>query len=545
MTRAAIYARYSSENQSETSIEDQVRNNRRLCEEKGWHVAEVYWDRAMSGASTLRPGYQKLLADARADKFDVVVAEGLDRLSRDQVTTATLFQQLSFIGIMIFTRADGEVNELHVGLKGTMNALFLKDLALKTHRGIEGRVRQGKSGGGKAFGYRVVQQRAADGTAIRGDREIVEAEAAIVQRIFAEFAAGKSPRAIARDLNRENIKGPSGKPWRDTTIRGHATRRTGILRNDLYAGRLLWNKQSYRRNPDTGKRVARPREDREHIATEVPELRIVDQAMWDAVQARLNAIRASPCSTKQRKSEFWKRRRPKHLLTGLVHCGECGGLMAAIGKDYLACTAARSGAGCSNRTSIRRSRIEEVVLEGLKKQLMEPELVEEFIRAFHEEINLQNSAQELRAVEHQAELARVTKKLKGLYDAIADGLRTPGLKDQLLRLEAHQAELNKLVESAPPPAPRLHPKLAEFYRATVADLHAALNDLGARTEAAEILRGLIERISVRDDLQGHMVELTGDIVKLITLPGGSVPAPFDSSVKVVAGVGFEPTTFRL
>ena len=535
MIRAAVYARYSSEHQSEASIEDQVRNCRRLCEEKGWHVAEVYADRALSGASTLRPGYQKLMADARRDKFDVVVAEGLDRLSREQVTTATLFQQLSFIGIMIYTRADGEVSELHVGLKGTMNALFLKDLALKTHRGLEGRVRQGKSGGGRAYGYRAVQQRAADGTALRGDREIVEVEAAIVRRIFAEFAAGKSPRAIARDLNRENIRGPSGKPWRDTTIRGHATRRTGILRNDIYAGRLLWNKQTYRRNPDTGKRIARPRAQSEQIAVEVPVLRIVDQAVWDAVQTRLDAIRASPTSTMQRASEFWKQRRPRHLLTGLVHCGECGGRMAAIGKDYLACTAARSGAGCSNGTSIRRNRVEEVVLEGLKRQLMEPELVEEFICAFHEEINRQNSAQEMHAIEHQAELARVTKKLKGLYDAIADGLRTPGLRDQLLELEAHQSKLNKLVESAPLPAPRLHPKLAEVYRATVADLHSALNDPAARTEATEILRGLIERITVRDDPDGYVIELTGDIVNLLTLPGGNIPAPFESSVKVVAG----------
>jgi hypothetical protein len=102
---------------------------------------------------------------------------------------------------------------------------------------------------------------------IAGDRESNEREAVIVRRIFAEFAAGKSPRAIARDLNQEGLKGPSGKPWRDTTIRGHAARRTGILRNDLYVGRLLWNKQSYRRNPDTGKRVARPREEREHIMT--------------------------------------------------------------------------------------------------------------------------------------------------------------------------------------------------------------------------------------------------------------------------------------
>src|SRR5262245_58662274 len=138
--------------------------------------------------------------------------------------------------------------------------------------------------------------------------------------------------------------------------------------------------------------------------------------------------------------------------------------MAAIGKDYLACTAARSGAGCSNRTSIRRSRVEYVVLEGLKSQLMAPELVEEFTRAFHEEINRQNSEQELRAVEHQAELARVSKKLKG-YDAIADGLRTSGLKGQLLELEARQTELKELIEQAPPPAPRLHPKLAEVYRA--------------------------------------------------------------------------------
>jgi hypothetical protein len=265
----------------------------------------------------------------------------------------------------------------------------------------------------------------------------------------------------------------------------------------------------------------------------------VDQALWDSVQARLNAIRSSPGSTKQRESKFWKQRRPKHMLTGLLHCGECGGGMAAIGKDYLACTAARNGAGCTNRRSIRRIRVEEVVLGGLKAKLMAPELVEEFIRAFHEEVNRQNSAQEMHALENQAELARVSRKVKGLYDAIADGLRTPGLREQLLELERRQTELRNLIGEAPPPAPRLHPKLAEVYRATVANLHAALNDPAARTEAAEILRGLIERITVCEDAQGHVIELTGDIVKLVTLPGGNVPAPFESSVKVVAGARFD------
>jgi hypothetical protein len=120
------------------------------------------------------------------------------------------------------------------------------------------------------------------------------------------------------------------------------------------------------------------------------------------VQSRLDAIRASPGSQKLRRSEFWKHRRPRHLLTGLVACGECGGLMAAIGKDYLACTAARSGASRSNQKSVKHARVEEVVLEGLKAQLMAPELVEEFIREFHKELNQQSSAQGLRMAEHQA-----------------------------------------------------------------------------------------------------------------------------------------------
>src|SRR5512132_1540661 len=108
----------------------------------------------VSGASRLRPGYQKLLEDARAGTFDIVVAEALDRLSRDQEDTAALYKQLGFAGVRLVTLAEGEISELHVGLKGTMNALFLKDLAMKTRRGLEGRVRLGRSGGGLCYGYK-------------------------------------------------------------------------------------------------------------------------------------------------------------------------------------------------------------------------------------------------------------------------------------------------------------------------------------------------------------------------------------------------------
>ena len=114
--RAVIYARYSSDQQREASIEDQIRVCERRIEREGWTLLHSYNDRALSGASRLRPGYQRLLEDARAGEFDVVVSEALDRLSRDQEDVAALYKHLSFAGVKLVTTAEGEINELHVPL---------------------------------------------------------------------------------------------------------------------------------------------------------------------------------------------------------------------------------------------------------------------------------------------------------------------------------------------------------------------------------------------------------------------------------------------
>ena len=143
MTRAAIYARYSSDQQREASIEDQVQVCKELIGRQGWTLVQVYQDRAATGATMLRAGYQALLQDARAAEFDVIVSEALDRLSRDQEDIAALYKRVSHAGVGIHTQAEGEINELHIGLKGTMNALFLKALAAKTRRGLRGRVEAG------------------------------------------------------------------------------------------------------------------------------------------------------------------------------------------------------------------------------------------------------------------------------------------------------------------------------------------------------------------------------------------------------------------
>ena len=131
MPRAALYARYSSDNQREASIEDQLRLCSAHAERQGWSVVDSYSDRAISGASLLRRGVQELMVDAQRGAFDLILTESLDRLSRDQENIADLYKRMRFAGVRIVTLSEGEVSGLHIGLEGTTGALYLKDLADK------------------------------------------------------------------------------------------------------------------------------------------------------------------------------------------------------------------------------------------------------------------------------------------------------------------------------------------------------------------------------------------------------------------------------
>ncbi len=145
----------------------------------------------------------------------------MDRLSRDQEDIAGLFKRMVFAGIKIVTLSEGEITPLHVGLKGTMNALFLKDLADKVRRGLRGRVENGKSGGGNSYGYDVVRKLDGNGKLVRGERAINSFQADVVCRIFRDYAAGKSGQRIAAELNKEGIAAPTrgtGVSARSTAI---------------------------------------------------------------------------------------------------------------------------------------------------------------------------------------------------------------------------------------------------------------------------------------------------------------------------------------
>jgi hypothetical protein len=446
---------------------------------------------------------------------------------------------MQFAGVRIITLAEGEISELHVGLEGTMNALFLKDLAQKTHRGQRGRIEAGKSAGGRCYGYDIVRRTDERGELVR---------AVVVQRIFIMFAAGASPIAIAKALNHDGIRGPAGRAWRDTTIRGHALRGTGILRNELYIGRLVWNRLTYIRNPATGRRVSRVNPKLKTTSKSVSALRIIDQELWDKVQTRLGDIRANSGAENPDRPRYWETRRAHHVLTGKAFCGCCDGAMTNIGRDYLACSTARRQGLCGNRRGIRRDVLEKLILDALRTRLMRPEHVATFIAEFTAEWNRLQAETSAHDAARRRELDTVQRKLAGVIDAIADGLRAPGLQQRLDELEARKAELERDLGAAPTAAPRLHPRLAEVYRQKVERLGAALEGPDA-TEALEVVRSLIERVVLHPapgGQRGFEIELVGEITAMVNLgrdegdrthsrQSATDQALFQSSMKVVAG----------
>jgi site-specific DNA recombinase len=564
--RAAIYARYSSDQQSTASIPDQVRLCRRLCDEQGWTVVDVFADEAVSGATHLRPGFQEMQQRAMAGDFDILVSEALDRLSRDQEHIAGLYKRLTYLGVRIVTKSEGEINELHIGLGGTMSALFLRQLSQKTHRGLEGRVRAGKSAGGISYGYRLDRQLLPDGTLTTGDRVIDAAQAAIIRRIFDDYTRGKSARTIAIELNREGVapprlgKGERSASWSFSTISGNWRRGTGILNNELYLGKLVWNRQRFIKDPETGKRQARPNPPEAWITEAVPDLRIIDDALWQRVKERQGAVRQDILTERTihpHAPKAERGRRARYLLSGALHCGCCGSSYIMISADRYGCAAARNAGTCSNRKTIARKDVEARVLGGLKDRLMHPDLIKEFITEFQREMQQDRLSAVSERGENERLLAKVRKNIDGLLTAITDGMYHPSMKAKMDALEAERAMLEAAMQTVPVREPvAIHPGLCDIYARKVADLAAALNAEDTKTEAADILRGLIDRIVLHPDAEapnGHAIELYGALGAILALcDGGSVRHAKARTVgagvlqvTMVAGAGFEPAAFRL
>ncbi|MEZ5903406.1 MAG: recombinase family protein [Alphaproteobacteria bacterium] len=546
MNKYAIYGRYSTEMQNEKSVEDQVRECQKYIDANNGATYEIYADRAMSGASRFRPNYQKMLNDATEGKFQFIIAEALDRLSRDQEDLASLYKHFVFHDVSLLTLSEGIINELHVGLKGTMNALFLKDLARKTRRGLEGRVRAGKSAGGKTYGYNIVKDFDHNGAPITGQMEINQFEAQIIQRIFIEFSEGKSPRKIAKDLNNENVPGPHGKTWTDTVIRGHKKKGTGILNNERYIGRIIWNRQRFIKNPQTGKRISRLNPPKEWIIQENLELALLSENLWKSVKARQDII-AETAPVKCGKNYLTGSRRSKFLLSGLLKCGECGGGYTIVSQDRYGCANRKNRGSCHNSKTIKRQDIEKRVLSGLKNKLLEPKALTTFIDQYVAQLKKLEKANESEQRGIKQELKKIDKRLNAILHAIEQGIITNTTQNRILELETQKLKLSANLEEE-----FCHPKpdkeMINLYQEKVKDLSTAIYEPEIRNAAMDALRPLIDRIILKPtNLDDIKAELYGNIAAVVALDNEKGQNFSDLSIRlsVVAGVGFEPTTFRL
>ncbi|MGT2515608.1 recombinase family protein [Sphingomonas panni] len=537
MSRCAIYARFSSEMQSAHSAEDQIASCTARAEREGWEVAGVYTDIAISGASNRRPGMTAMLADASAGTFDIVCAEAIDRIARNQADIATIFQRLEFTNVRIHTLTEGDVSELHIGLKGTMSALFLKELAEKIRRGQRGTVSRGRVPGGLSYGYEVVPAIRADGELDRGIRRIVPEQAEVTLRIYREYAAGRGPKAIAKGLNADRIPAPRGGEWRGSAISGSRARGLGVIHNPIYAGQYLYNRLHMRRDPDTRRRVSRVNPATERITVEMPELRIVPQDLWQQVQD-LSAARSS--------GPLVLRKRPKHLLSGLVSCGRCGGGYAMVGGGRMGCTRAREAGTCDVTRTITRSSLENRVLKGVAEELLQPEAVSVLVREYHAEVDSRRRDRTRDIADLDRRIGKAEGQIARLIAAIADG--AADFADVREALAARKADLESLKrerdEAQAVPIIVMNPAIVDAYRKRVRRLSVTLNgETASADEVKARLRDLIEGVKLTPDNHGGFeIEVLSSFGAVVALAAGEPRERTSRSVMVVAKEGFEPPT---
>lgn len=459
--RAAIYARYSSENQRPESIEDQVAACRRLASQRGLSVLQnhIYADQAQSGARRDRQGLSAVVAAAQSGQFDVVLVDDLSRLARDNYLMLSVIAELHFEGVRVVSVADGLDSEdeeatLGIQIRGIFNELQLRDLKKKTLRGQMGQKERGFSVGERTFGYKSVPV----GT-IRMDKkgrprpegyrmEIEPREAAVVLRVFKAYADGLSLTRIVCMLNEEQVPGRmrAAKGWSPATV-------SRLLDNEKYVGRWVWNKTESRRDPRTGRRRRFTKPESEWVVQEDESLRIVPQALWEQVRARREEVRRSWPGGKGRRGfsrEQGGREQhfPTHLLSGSMVCGRCGATIAQVsGKagGYYGCLGAAKSA-CDNKMLVRRKLAEAIVLKAVREQLSRAEHIRYLLEQVEAEVAklYVHIPETLRTKE--AELSAEERRLANFVDFIGEGRGSQALAKALVETERRVEALREALD---------------------------------------------------------------------------------------------------
>ena len=530
---AAIYARYSTEQQSAASVEDQVRVCRSRATREGWPVVATHGDEAISGTTHLasRPAGKSLIADLLAGRFNILIIESLDRLSRDQVEQETWVRRMEHRGIRLVGVSDG-YDSIHSGRKiirgvrGLINELYLDDLRFKTHRGQAGKVLGGYVAGGKSYGYKLVRH--FDGERKIGSTyEIDEVQAHWVRWIFERFATGESCRKIVFQLNAIGVPSPRDGSWCVSAVYGAPKKGSGILNNALYVGRYIWNRSQWIKDPDSTKRQRIDRPMEEWHERQVPALRIVEDGLWTQVRSRIDQGRDGD----GRKAQH---RPPSGLFSGLIRCPRCEGKLTVVDATYYGCGRAKDrGPTVCRGFRLRRTLVDQRLTTILRENLLSPDAARQFSAAFDLELAEQTAASGNAAEYATAKLKRVEGEIARLVEAVATAGQSCAL---LARLAAAEREAQTLRTSV---APILQPgrtKPVPMFAEILMRLNLELQHEAAA--ARRLIAELIGEVVIEQRGDEVWAHLATD--RLLMLAGGE-----SRTDNVVAGTGFEPVTFGL
>ena len=531
--RAACYARYSSDLQRETSIDDQLAVARAYAHTHAWGVLDdhVYSDAGISGASLEgRPGIQALLAAAARipPPFFVVLVDDTSRVARDLRDALHVLRVLRFAGIRTIyisqqIDSDNEQAETLLTVHGLVDGLYLQEMAKKIKRGIAGQLDRGFHTGGKTYGYRSVPvqdpsgRRDAEGPVIIGKRLDVDPDqAGVIRQIFRWYADGVSHPKIIDRLNMSGVPTPRETRW----TKHHADR---ILRNERYLGKQIWGQYTNERRPGTNRRVSRkqPR-DTWHIVDR-PELRIVDDELWHRVAARRAAIRRS---VKIRPAGGLARGRSglysKYLLVGLGECGTCGRGFAiassGAGSPRYGCLNSQHNGtdACANRLTVMVKIVDPLVLKRLQEALLTRAMVKTITDAVAAEVTKGLHAQPSERAVLETRREATEKKLANLVEAIENGVALPSVAQTIATRESELRQINDDLAARAQSVDVDVAVIPTWVRQQLQDLSGLLAENPVRAKAELHRLNMHFTVTpVRDEGKPFLrVEATGDLAEL-------------------------------
>lgn len=514
----ATYLRYSTDKQREASCDDQLRNVQTFCTREGWPMPAVYKDEATSGTTLTRAGLDALISAADRKAFDVLIVDDQSRLGRNY-EIPLIIERMKFFDIRVIAINNGidtsrDGYDLLVCMNNMMDVKTIKDTAQRTHRGQTGQVLQGRSAGGRSYGY--TSQAIDDGFI----KTIVPEQATIVLRIFTEYAAGHGLREIANRLNAEGIPSPGGKRWRTSTLYADPNRGTGLLCNPLYNGQYIWNRSEWRKHPDTGNYSQRQKPQSEWHIIDAPQLRIIPPALWHQVQTRIASTR-NHTRVQISTGKHHGGRPAQHILSGLLKC-QCGARYIIVNRNRYGCSARRASghSACSNKLTVDRTLAEQKILAGIKTQLA----TEANYKKFESRVRALLKQRQPNTTALQRQLATASTKRDNIIKAIEAGIITPSTSAALKAAETTIEQTQQTIAQAQKNQPAaILPRARDIYKQLVDQLENATDKHTIRRAVRELI-GEIELIP-EPDQQYLVAKITGHS----TMAG---------RLSMVAGAGF-------